>query len=361
MNIPRLIFWEMTRVCNLGCIHCRASALFMGDNPGQCLDQRSDDLTKHEAFKLIDEIVSFSNPILVLSGGEPLIRDDVYEIAEYGTHKGLKVVLATNATLITDAVADKLKVSGIKRISVSIYGADKDIHDGFTGQSGIFVKTLKGIHSIKKAGISLQINTTITKKNLNQIKPLIDFAMNIGADAFHVFYLVPTGRGKQVAGDEISGEEYEQSFIELSRMSKQVPIHIKVTCAPHYYRVVRQQGQEDVQKTGHHGGRFAQVTKGCLAGTGVCFVSHKGEVFPCGYFQRAAGNIRKESFVDIWNDSPLFLDLRDDSKLKGKCGICEFKKVCGGCRARAYERTGDYLQEEPHCIYTPHKVSYKAM
>lgn len=353
--VPHLIFWELTRICNMKCPHCRASALHMADNSDEYQGQMADDLTTKESYKLIDEIASVCSPILVLSGGEPLVRKDIYSIVEYGTKNGLKVVLGTNATLITNEVADRLKSSGIKRISVSIYGAQKDTHDDFVGQKGFFVRTMQGIENIKKAGIPLQINTTITRKNLKQIKQLTDFSINLGAEAFHIFFLVPTGRGKDYEGDEISPEEYEKIFNQICTISKSVPIQIKVTCAPHYYRVLREHSKENGTKIQNKKGSFFKMSKGCLAGTGVCFISHKGGVFPCGYFPLAAGNIRKESFAEIWFNSSLFLKLRDDSKLKGKCGICEYKKICGGCRARAYAYTDDYLEAEPYCIYQPHK------
>lgn len=348
--IPRLIFWETTRACNLECPHCRASAQ----------KARSPlDLTTDEAKRFIDSAASFSKPILVFSGGEPLLRDDIYELARHAADAGLKATLATNATLITEEVAKKLKENGMEMIAVSVYGATADSHDKFCGEEGAFGKTLKGIENIKKAGIGLQINTTITKANLNELEAMGDFALKCGAVAYHIFFLVPTGRGKSMEADEISPQEYEEAFNRLYDLHIDFPIRIKATCAPHYYRVLRQRAAKDKRKLSFETGGFSAMTKGCLAGQGVCFISHKGEVFGCGYLPIAAGDLRAQDFKTIWYESELFKILRDDSKLQGRCDICEFKKICGGCRARAYAATENYLGEEPYCIYIPKEEASK--
>lgn len=338
---PRLIFWETTRTCNLQCSHCRA----------QVTNKRSpEELTTEEAKGFIKEVSSFSHPILVFSGGEPLLRDDVYELIRYSYEAGLKPALATNGTLITERVAKRLKNSAVNIIAVSIYGATPDAHDNFCGDQGAFEKTLKGIENIKKAKLNFQINTTITKKNLSQLEKIADFALKLGASAYHVFFLVPTGRGRYLKGDNISSYEYEKAFNRLYNLQIDFPIRIKVTCAPHYHRILYQKNKR--QNNGLLK-RPRLITKGCLAGTGVCFVSYKGEVFGCGYLPISAGNLRIQSFKEIWFKSELFEILRDDSKLLGRCGICEFKKICGGCRARAYAATNNYLEEEPACLYQP--------
>lgn len=344
---PRLIFWETTRTCNLPCPHCRASSIY-GFSEG--------DLTTEESKKLIDDVVSFADPILVLSGGEPLIRSDIYEISDYGTKRGLRVVLASNATLIDNNSAKNIKASGIKRIAVSLYGGNKEMHDGFIGKKGVFEKSIRGIKSASNEGIPIQINTTITKRNVNDLNEIVNLSISLAAEALHVFLLVPVGRGKEIEGDEILPHEYEAVLNRLYELNKEFEIELKATCAPHYHRVMRQRDKEEKRriKTSRHG--FGAITKGCLAGSGVCFISHKGEVFPCGYLPITAGEIRKNPFSEIWNNSSLFLNLRDENKLKGKCGECEYKKVCGGCRARAYARYGDYLEEEPYCIYQPEKM-----
>lgn len=340
----QLIFWETTRACNLECPHCRASA-----------ESQSSpfDLTTDEAKRFIEKAASFSRPILVFSGGEPLLREDIYELVKYAADLGLKPALATNAALITKDIAMRLKENGIRIAAVSIYGASQEAHDGFCGRLGAFEKTLKGVEHLRNAGIDLQINTTITKKNLGELESIGDFALGQKAAAYHVFFLVPTGRGKSLEGDEMSPVEYEDAFNRLYDLQLNLPLRIKATCAPHYYRVARQ--RSILSRFPLSRGERIRVgdTKGCLAGQGVCFISHKGEVFGCGYLPVAAGDLRKDDFKNIWLKSELFNILRDDSKLQGRCGVCEFKKICGGCRARAYAATDNYLEEEPDCLYQP--------
>lgn len=345
--IPRLIFWETTRACNLKCPHCRASAQ-AGRSP--------DDLSTDEAKKFIESAASFSSPreigkaaisrrkpILVFSGGEPLLREDIYELISFADSLGLRPALATNASLIDEEIAGKLGTNGVKLISISVYGSNAGPHDSFCGMKGAFKKTLKGIEVIRKKGLPFQINTTITKANLAELEEIGYFALREGAAAYHIFFLVPTGRGRFIQGDEMQASEFEDAFNRIYDFQKKVPIYIKVTCAPHYYRVMRQRGEK------------ARVngTKGCLAGQGVCFISHKGEVSGCGYLPIAAGSLRTHDFRTIWFESELFNTLRDDSRLERRCRVCEFKKICGGCRARAYQATGSYLEEEPKCTYQP--------
>ena len=344
MNELRLIFWETTRACNLECPHCRASAQA----------QRSPlDLTTEEAKRFINDASSFSNPILVFSGGEPLLREDIYELIRFAADLGLKPTLATNATLINEKIAGKLKDSGVKLISVSIYGGEAQSHDRFCWANGAFNKTLEGIEVIKRSNLPFQINTTITKTNLAELEEIGYFALREGAVAYHIFFLVPTGRGRFMQGDEISAIEYEDVFNRLYDFQVNFPIRIKATCAPHYHRVLRQRSRLDNRSLAFEGDGFTAHTKGCLAGQGVCFVSHKGEVFGCGYLPVAAGSVRNQDFKTIWFESELFNTLRDDSRLEGRCGICEFKKICSGCRARAYAASGNYLEEEPNCVYQP--------
>ncbi len=341
---PRLIAWELTRACNLSCRHCRANAITELD---------SNELSTTEAEHLIDQLREYGKPILILTGGEPLLREDIYDIARYGTDKGLRVVFATNGTLVTPDVARRLKDAGIKRISISIDGSDAGTHDDFRREPGSFDSSLKAIQYIKDAGIGYQINSTVTKRNITQIPAILDLAIELKADALHIFLLVPTGRGKEIEEDEIPPDEYERVLNWFYDQQKEVSIQLKATCAPHYFRIMRQRAkQEGIEITPKTHG-FEAMTKGCLGGTGFCFISHIGEVFPCGYLPALAGNIRQQSFKDIWENSKVFNDIRDLSLLKGKCGKCEYRAVCGGCRARAYAATGDYMDEEPYCIYQP--------
>lgn len=349
---PRLIAWETTAGCNLTCKHCRGSST----------SQRPvGELSTKEAMHFIDEIAQLGNIILILSGGEPLVREDIFDLAEYANHKGLSVALATNATLVTPEIAQRLKSTGVRRISVSLDGASPQTHDDFRCMPGAFEGAMRGIDAIKGAGISLQINTTITKRNIAEIPAILDMATAMGADALHIFMLVPTGRGKDLENEEIPPEEYENVLNWFYDQQKTTKLQLKATCAPHYFRIMRQrakmEGVEISVKT--HG--YEAMTKGCLGGTGFCFVSSIGEVYPCGYLPALAGSIKEQSFKEIWEGSKVFNDLRDPSKLKGKCGDCEYNRVCAGCRARAYAATGDYLDEEPYCIYTPKKKGNSAV
>ncbi|HJH29067.1 MAG TPA: heme b synthase [Methanosarcinaceae archaeon] len=344
---PRLIAWELTAGCNLSCVHCRGASTFEIP-PGE--------LTTEEAKHFIDEIVEMGNPILIISGGEPLVRKDVFEIAQYGTDKGLRVVMATNGTLVTPKVAKKMKEVGIQRVSISLDGANAKSHDDFRGEPGAFDGALRGIDEIKKAGVGFQVNTTITKRNIDEIPKILEFAIELGAEALHIFLLVPTGRGKEIEADEIPPVEYERVLNWFYDQQKTVKIQLKATCAPHYFRIMRQRAKKEGIEISVKTHGYEAMTKGCLGGTGFCFISSIGEVYPCGYLPVLAGSIKEQSFKDIWDNAKVFNDIRDTSKLKGKCGDCGYKEVCGGCRARAYAATGDYMAEEPYCIYTPPKV-----
>ncbi|NOR48768.1 MAG: heme b synthase [Methanosarcinaceae archaeon] len=344
---PRLIAWELTAGCNLSCVHCRGASTF---------EIPQGELTTDEAKHFIDEIVEMGNPILIISGGEPLVRKDVFEIAQYGTDKGLRVVMATNGTLVTPEVAKKMKEVGIQRVSISLDGANARSHDDFRGEPGAFDGALRGIDYIKKAGIGFQVNTTITKRNIDEIPKILEFATELGAEALHIFLLVPTGRGKEIEADEIPPVEYERVLNWFYDQQKTAKIQLKATCAPHYFRIMRQRAKKEGIEISVKTHGYEAMTKGCLGGTGFCFISSIGEVFPCGYLPVLAGSIKEQSFKDIWDNAKVFNDIRDTSKLKGKCGDCGYKEVCGGCRARAYAATGDYMAEEPYCIYTPPKV-----
>ena len=391
-NQPRLIFWEVTKGCNLRCIHCRASATELSS---------PNDLSTQTALGIIDQIAAAANPILVLSGGEPLYRSDIFQLARYGTDKGLRVALATNGTLVTKEVARMIVDSGVKRVSISLDGADALTHDTFRGIPGAFEAAVYGLRNLKALGMSVQINMTIARHNARQLPQVLELAKALGADALHTFLLVPVGCGVDIAAEQmVPPEEYEEMLNWFYDRSLEGGIELKATCAPHYFRVVRQRRVADRRAaeaaakaapvavaqdpkhigptemmmpgstgiefrpkgnhTGHPGGHPSDMnamTKGCLAGTGVCFISHQGEVFPCGYLPVIAGDLGKQNFADIWRDSEVFNQLRDTGNLKGKCGCCEFRNVCMGCRARAFAASGDYLQEEPFCVYEPRSTA----
>ncbi len=346
----RLVAWEITRNCNLSCLHCRASAT---------LGPYSGELDTPSAFKLLDEIVQVGKPIVILTGGEPLLRADIFDVARYGTDKGFRMVMAVNGTLITKEYAAGMAAAGIERISISLDGSSREKHDRFRGVEGAFDGALQGIRHARNAGIDFQINTTITKSNLGEIQKIQDLAVSLGAVAHHIFLLVPTGRGKYLLDQEINAMQYEETLNWFYDQRELAPLQLKATCAPHYYRILRQRAREEGRKVTFQSHGLDAVTRGCLGGVGFCFISHTGIVQPCGFLELNCGDITRQSFVDVWERSEIFTSLRDYDQLKGKCGVCEYRKVCGGCRARAHEATGDYLAEEPLCSYQPEKMAKK--
>jgi AdoMet-dependent heme synthase len=345
-NKLNMIAWEVTRSCNLRCVHCRAAA-----NRGPYRGE----LSTEKCFQLIDEIATLSSPVIILTGGEPLLRPDIFEIASYGTSKSLRMVMATNGTLVDPNIAKKMIESGIKRVSISIDGKDAASHDAFRQEKDAFAGAMTGIEALKDAGIEFQINTTITTANLSQIKDILELARKLGAAAHHIFLLVPTGRGRDLAEQAITAADYEETLLWFHQESLDCSIQLKATCAPHYFRIMHQNKIKDAEPKKKVGGHFHESTRGCLGSISFCFISHVGQVQPCGYLELDCGNVQKQSFAEIWENSEVFRNLRDYSKYGGKCGKCEFIKVCGGCRARAYEATGDYLAEEPLCLYQPKK------
>ena len=343
-NCPRLIAWEITRNCNLSCQHCRASATN---------EAYTGELQTEECLNLLDQVAEMGQPIIILTGGEPLLRNDIFEIAAHGTQKGLRIVMAPNCTLVNHENAVKLKDAGIQRISVSIDGHNAKSHDEFRGVDGAFDGALEGIHHAKDVGLPFQINTTVTQQNLGYIEKIQELAIQLGAVAHHIFLLVPTGRGKYIASQSISATEYEDTLNWFYEQRDKMPIELKATCAPHYYRILRQNAKKEGKTVSFQTHGLDAVTRGCLGGTHFCFISHRGIVQPCGFLDLNCGDITKQNFNDIWQNASIFKSLRDYDQLKGKCGSCEYRKFCGGCRARAYEATGDYLAEEPLCSYQP--------
>ena len=347
----QLVAWELTRRCNLFCAHCRVPTNDSG---------HSGELSTEECIRLVDEILKVGNPIIILTGGEPIIRSDIVPIARYATSKGLKVVIGSNGTLINREIAITLRDVSVSRIAVSLDFPVAKLQDEFRGMKGAFEAAITGIANVREAGIQVQINSTITKLNVALLDELISLAQEVGGVAFHPFMLVPTGRGKGLASLELSSDEYEQTlnWIYDKQMELGDKLFFKPTDAPHYLRVVRQRQRQhttvpDENELTTYSNRMNVISRGCLAGIGFCFISCEGKVQGCGYLDVEAGDIGKEPFSHIWTDSLLFRSLRDLSNIKGKCGRCEYKRLCGGCRARAYETTGDYLEAEPYCIYQP--------
>lgn len=347
---PKWIAWEITRRCNLRCVHCRSSS--------EMEIQGHPDFSLDEAYRLIDDIVSYSQPVVVLSGGEPLTRKDVFEIAQYGTDKGLRMCLATNGTLVTDDICEKIKKAGIRIVSLSLDGADETVHDDFRSQKGAFAGTINAARLFKKHGIEFIINSSFTKRNQEQIPQVYRLAKELGATAWYMFMIVPTGRGEEIMNELITREDYDKILDWHYDMEKEEDLLlVRPTCAPHYYRVQLQRAKEEGEKVKRRTLKFSTGgSKGCLAGQLICLIDVDGNVLPCSYFNLPAGNVREKSFKEIWENSDLFKDLRDFKKYKGRCGSCEFVNVCGGCRARAYSVYGDYLEEEPFCSHVPKRM-----
>jgi len=385
---PRLVFWEVTKGCNLRCIHCRATATELSS---------PNDLPLTKALNLIKQVSQSFLPILVLSGGEPLFRPDIFELSSYAASLGIRVALATNGTLVTQEIARKIVESGVRRVSISLDGADAPTHDAFRGLPGAFDAALRGFRNLRELGMSLQINMTIARHNAHQLPAVLALARQIGADALHTFLLVPVGCGVDIAAEQmVPAAEYEEILNWFYDRSLEGGIELKATCAPHYFRVVRQRRAAErragetvspaaaplagetrdsigptemtmpgstgialhppATQPGHgHPQDMNAMTKGCLAGTGVCFISHRGEVYPCGYLPVLAGDLNQQTFAEIWENAEVFQQLRNTDNLKGKCGYCEFRNLCMGCRARAFAATGDYLDEEPFCVYQPRR------
>ena len=327
-----MLAWEITRRCNLRCRHCRASAS-SEPLPGEFTTERAKALLRH--------IAGFARPVVIFTGGEPLLRADLEDLASEARSLGLRAVAATNGTLLDEARARRLKDAGLLRVSVSLDGDSAEIHDALRGEAGAFERALRGIRILKSVELPFQINTTITRRNAHLLRDMIAFAHSLGAAALHIFLLVPTGRGKEIEHEGITAAEYERLLHEFCRAEAESPIELKATCAPHYFRVAAQRG-------GHFEGR-----KGCLAGIHFCFISHDGIVSPCGYLEIDCGDLRVHTLETIWRDSRIFDELRNYSLYTGKCGRCPYVSTCGGCRARAYAREGSYLAEEPFCSYEP--------
>jgi len=329
---PRLhlVAWEITKSCNLYCAHCRAEAAY---------GPYEDELSIEECYRVIDEILEVDKPIIILSGGEPLAREDVLEIAKYAVSKGLRVAMGSNGTLVTEEMAAKMKDVPISRLAISLDFPVAELQDDFRGKKGAFEEAMAGILNARRAGIEVQINCTITKLNVSLLGQILSLAQEVGAVAFHPFLLVPTGRGKDLESVELSPQQYEETLNWI--YDKQVELgdrmFFKPTDAPHYLRVVKQREKQSHRNgtaetkrpaSATDGHPMQSISRGCLAGTGFCFISHRGSVQGCGYLDVEAGNVRKESFSQIWANSTLFRKLRDLSNIKGKCGVCEYKRIC---------------------------------
>jgi radical SAM protein len=352
---PFIVIWETTQACDLACVHCRACAQPL---------RSAQELTTDEAKRVIDEIAAMQTPLFVMTGGDPLKRPDIYELVEYAAKLGIRPSLTPSATpLLTRSAIAKLKQSGLARLAISLDGPTAEIHDVFRRVPGSYQWTLDAVQYAHEIGLPVQINTTITRHNLQYLDEMIALMERLGIVLWSVFFLVPTGRGQTI--DLISAEEFEEVFAKLYKTSKRVRFDIKSTEAQHYRRYllqkrveVRRQGGTPRDLMPNFTGMgsadgIGRAPKGINDGKGFVFISHQGEVFPSGFLPVSAGNVRKESLAELYRNSPLFQELRTTANLEGKCGRCEFKEICGGSRARSYALTGNMFAEEPCCVYQP--------
>ena len=327
MSAPRILAWETTTSCNLDCRHCRASATSQ---------PRSGELATEEGLALLREVSAAGTMMVILSGGESLMRPDVYDFARYGTSLGIRMTLATNGSLVTPEVAGRIRESGIVRVSVSLDGVTPGMHDRFRGREGAFDLAISGIRNLIEQEVPVQVNTTVASMNMGQMESFPAFLEPLGVMAWHVFFLVPTGRGHDMELATI--KEYQSMLEDFYRVYRTSRIECKATCAPQFYRILAERGEP-------------LRTRGCLAGSGFGFVSSTGVVQPCGFLQIHCGNVRDHGFCAAWKEASTLRVLRDTASLKGKCGACGFKEICGGCRARAHEVIGDLTQRDPICWF----------
>jgi len=337
---PLVLIWELTQACGLTCKHCRADA-----QP----ERHPEELTTAEGKRLLDQAADFGDgQLVVLSGGDPLVRDDVTELVEYGTRQGLGMTLTPSGTeSLTPERIESLQDAGLRRMALSLDGGDADSHDAFRGESGSFEATLAAAEAARETGLPLQINTTVCAETVDQLPAIRELVADLGAVMWSVFFLVPVGRGRVLT--QISPDRAERVMEWLHEVSEAEPFGLKTTEAPHYRRVTIERERDG--DSGENDG--LQRRTGIRAGQGFAFVSHTGEMYPSGFLPESAGNVRSESVVDLYRDSALFQRLRDDSALEGKCGACPYRGVCGGSRSRAYAATGDPMGSDPLCSFVP--------
>jgi radical SAM protein len=361
---PFLAIWEVTQSCDLACKHCRAAAQPIA---------HPDQLSHEEGRALIDQIAAMHIPIFVFTGGDPLKREDLFELIRYASGKGVHVAVTPSATpLLTREAIFKMKEAGVVRLGISLDGSTPEIHDRFRGLPGAWARTIQAVEWANEAGIPIQVHSTISRHNVNDLDNLCSLFEKLAIVMWNVFFLVPVGRGQ--LDDLLSGEEFERVFGKIYELSRKANFQIKTTEAMHYRRYLLQHNLEE-RRMGHgHGQPGAASVPGYEAGTptadarsrnmgwatrrvndgkGFVFISHVGNVYPSGFLPIHAGNIRETPLAEIYRNAPIFKALRDTSRLEGKCGACEFKEICGGSRARAYALTGDPLAQEPCCIYQP--------
>jgi len=332
---PRLVAFEVTRRCRFHCRHCRAEACAVAEQ----------ELSTQQCQRVLASIADFHKAVVILTGGEPLERGDIFELLEYGRSRGLRMVMATCGYCFTPELAERLKQAGLLAVSISLDAASAENHDRFRQMQGAFDAAVGAAAAARAVGLRFQINTTVTKENLHEIRSIAALAERLGAYCFNPFILVPTGRGRQMSAEILEPAVYEQLLRDLALLRRQVGIEVRVTCGPQFARIVRMDGDKGSDS------RLA----GCMAAKGFAFISYRGDVQTCGFLPISAGNLieRDYDFASIWLQSPLLNVIRDPSQYKGRCGRCKYVRICGGCRARAYALSGDYLGEDPLCGYLP--------
>jgi AdoMet-dependent heme synthase len=342
---PLLVIWEVTQACDLACVHCRASAQS---------ERHPNELTTEQGYRLLDEIRSFGDPLMVFTGGDPLKRPDLFDLIRYSAGLGLRTNVTPSATpLLTEQAIDGFKAAGVARMAISVDGPDAASHDEFRGVPGTFDRAMLALRHARNIGLDTQFQTTVTRRNMHRLAEIAEIVTEVRSKMWSLFFLIVTGRA--LAGDDLQAEEYERVFEYMYELSKTAPFGIKTTEAMHYRRYVAQPVKAEHGVTANESAKgVAWRTAGVSDGKGFVFVSHTGEIFPAGFLPVSGGNVVEDSLVDIYQNSDLFRSLRDPSQRGGKCGLCEYQKVCGGSRSRAYAFTGDYLGEDPRCVYQPH-------
>ena len=340
---PFLAIWEVTRACDLACVHCRASA----DPVRHPLE-----LTTEEGFRLLETIKEFGDPIMIFTGGDPLKRPDLFQLLAHSVALGLRTTVSPSPTPLLDAQAIAgFKRAGVARISISVDGWDAASHDDCRQVAGSFARAMLALEESQRIGLSTQINTTVSRHNHRHLEEIAEIVDRVGAEMWDVFFLVPTGRG--ASQSELNAAEFEEVFGWMYERSKRTKAVIKTTEAMHYRRYLAQRRKAEGATNGkqHPGENPLNRMAGINSGRGFVFVSRTGEIYPSGFLPISSGNVRRRSLVDVYRNAALFRVLRDSACLKGKCGMCHYRNLCGGSRSRAYALTGDYLAEEPRCIH----------